>query len=96
MSKVYRFQLPLLFFGEGLLGEDFVMQAVVFAYAELRQASVQALQQHTGLTQRLAGDVATPAACPLHRHLHALPHRQVLPRVDDIHDGAGPYTLKVL
>lgn len=72
------------------------MQAVVFADAQLRQTSVQPLQQHTRLAQSLAGDVAAAVAGPLHGHLHPLPHRQVLPRVDDIHYGAGPYALQVL
>lgn len=72
------------------------MQAVVFPDAQLRQAAVQALKQHTRLAERLAGDVATVAAGSLDGHLHAFTHRQVLPRVDDVHDGAGPYALQVL
>lgn len=79
MSKFGRLQLPLLLLGERLLREDFVMQPVVFADAELRQTPVQPLQQHTGLAQSLAGDVAAAAARPLHGHLHPVPHGQVLP-----------------
>lgn len=96
MSEVDCLQLPLLLLGERLLGQDLAMQPVMFADAELRQASVQPLQQHTGLAQRLAGDVATAVTCSLHRHLHAVPHGEVLPRVDDVDDGARPHALQVL
>lgn len=72
------------------------MQPVVFADAQLGQTSVQPLQQDARLAQSLAGDVAAAAARPLHRHLHPVPHRQVLPRVDDVHDGARPHALQVL
>ena len=90
------FQLPLLLLSEGLLVEDLVVQAVVFADAQLRQPSVQTLQQHAGLAQTLAGDVAAAFAGSLHRHLHPVPHRQVLPRVDDVHYRARPDALQVL
>lgn len=95
-SKVYCFQLSLLLLCKWLLGEDFIMEAVVFAYSQLWQTSVQPLQQHTCLTQFLTGDVATPAAGSLDRHLYPLAHRQVLTGVNNVHDRTGPHTLQIL
>lgn len=73
-SEVNRLQLSLLALCKRLLGQDLVVQSVVFADAELRQASVQTLQQDTRFTERLAGDVSTAATRSLHRHLHVFPY----------------------
>ena len=72
------------------------MQSLVLPDAQLGQAPVEALQQHTGLAEGLAGDVAAAAARPLDRHLHRLLDGQVLPGVEHGHDGAGPHALQVL
>ena len=94
-SEVNRSQFPLFVLGKRLLRQDLVMQSVVFSDAELGQASVQTLQQDTGFTERLARDVSTAAARSLGGHLHVFTHREVLPRVDDVDDGARPHALQV-
>lgn len=73
-SEVNHFQFSFLILGKRLLRQDLVMQPVVFADAELGQASVQTLQQDTGFTERLARDVSTAAARSLRGHLDVFTH----------------------
>lgn len=50
------------------------------AYAQLGQASIQALEEQTGLAEFVTGDVAAPLAALLGRHLHLLLNRHHLHR----------------
>jgi len=67
-------------------------------HPELGQTLVKPRQQDAGLTYLLTGDVATLGAGLLVRQprLGLVPHHELLPRVDDVDDGARPDLLEVL